>query len=72
MQAIAVIPGKPNSIHLREVPKPGLDEAPNGRGGYCQVNERRFKEWPLSGLLEGSNRSSWPLSGASTEKNRPY
>ena len=37
MQAIAVIPGKPNSIHLREVPKPGLDEAPNGRGVLVKV-----------------------------------
>ena len=32
MKAIAVIPGKPNSIHLREVPKPRLEEAANGRG----------------------------------------
>ncbi len=32
MKAIAVIPGKPNSIHLREVPKPKLDEVPDGRG----------------------------------------
>ena len=40
--------------------------------GYCQVNERRFREWPLSGLLEGSNTSSWPLSGARTEENGLY
>ncbi len=32
MKAIAVIPGKPNSIHLRDVPKPRLEEIPNGRG----------------------------------------
>ena len=32
MKAIAVIPGKPNSIHLREVAKPHLEEIPNGRG----------------------------------------
>ena len=28
MKAIAVIPGKPNSIHLRDVPKPSLDDVP--------------------------------------------
>ena len=32
MKAIAVIPGKPNTIHLREVPKPRLEDVPNGRG----------------------------------------
>jgi threonine dehydrogenase-like Zn-dependent dehydrogenase len=32
MQAVAVYPGKPNSIHLAELPKPALDEIPNGRG----------------------------------------
>src|ERR671922_1048216 len=32
MKAIAVFPGKPNSIHLAELPKPSLDEIPRGRG----------------------------------------
>jgi threonine dehydrogenase-like Zn-dependent dehydrogenase len=32
MKAIAVIPGKPNSIHLRDVPKPQLGHIPGGRG----------------------------------------
>jgi len=32
MKAIAVFPGKPNSIHLAELPKPSLDDVPNGRG----------------------------------------
>jgi threonine dehydrogenase-like Zn-dependent dehydrogenase len=32
MQAIAVFPGKPNSIHLTQLPKPNLEEVPNGRG----------------------------------------
>lgn len=32
MKAIAVIPGKANSIHLREVPKPTLVQVPDGRG----------------------------------------
>ena len=32
MKAIAVIPGQPNSIHMREVPKPQLEQIPGGRG----------------------------------------
>lgn len=37
MKAIAVIPGKPNSMHLREVPKPMVSEVPNGRGVLVKV-----------------------------------
>jgi threonine dehydrogenase-like Zn-dependent dehydrogenase len=37
MKAIAVIPGKPDSIHLRETPKPSLDEIPGGRGVLVRV-----------------------------------
>ena len=37
MKAIAVIPGKPNSIHLREVPKPRVEEVPDGRGVLVKV-----------------------------------
>ncbi len=32
MKAIAVIPGKANSIHLRDVPKPKVSDVPDGRG----------------------------------------
>jgi glucose 1-dehydrogenase len=32
MKAIAVFPGRPNSMHLAELPKPSLDDVPNGRG----------------------------------------
>jgi len=32
MKAIAVFPGKPNSMHLAELPKPALDAVPDGRG----------------------------------------
>ena len=32
MQAIAVVPGVPDSIHLREVPMPSPDDVPGGRG----------------------------------------
>ena len=37
MKAIAVIPGKANSIHLREVPKPELDAIPGGRGVLVKI-----------------------------------
>ena len=37
MKAIAVHPGKPNSIHLAEFPKPSLDEVPGGRGVLVRV-----------------------------------
>jgi threonine dehydrogenase-like Zn-dependent dehydrogenase len=37
MKAIAVHPGKPNSIHLREIPEPQIDEIPAGRGVKVQV-----------------------------------
>ena len=37
MKAVAVIPGKPNSIHLREVPKPQLEDIPDGRGVLVKV-----------------------------------
>src|SRR5689334_25189033 len=32
MKAIAVLPGKPNSVHLADLSKPSLNEIPNGRG----------------------------------------
>jgi threonine dehydrogenase-like Zn-dependent dehydrogenase len=32
MKAIAVVPGKANSMHLAELPKPTLDAVPDGRG----------------------------------------
>jgi glucose 1-dehydrogenase len=37
MKAIAVHPGTPNSMHLREVPDPTLDEIPDGRGVLVEV-----------------------------------
>ena len=32
MRAVAVRPGKKNSVHLAELPMPRLDEIPGGRG----------------------------------------
>ena len=37
MKAIAVFPGKPNSVHLEDLRKPSLDEIPNGRGVLVKV-----------------------------------
>ena len=37
MKAICVIPGKANSVHLRDVPKPRVSDVPNGRGVLVKV-----------------------------------
>src|SRR5271166_1107181 len=37
MKAVAVTPGKPGTIHLREVPRPRLEDAPNGRGVLIKI-----------------------------------
>lgn len=37
MKAIAAFPGKANSIHMAELPKPILDDIPNGRGVLVRV-----------------------------------
>jgi threonine dehydrogenase-like Zn-dependent dehydrogenase len=37
MQAIAVVPGVPNSIHLRDVPMPSLTDVADGRGVLVRV-----------------------------------
>lgn len=37
MKAVAVHPGKPASIHLRDIPKPNLETIPDGRGVLVKV-----------------------------------
>jgi glucose 1-dehydrogenase len=37
MKAIAVHPGEPGSIHLEDVPRPSIDQIPDGRGVRVQV-----------------------------------
>src|SRR5262245_29617669 len=37
MKAIAVLPGKPNSVHLAELPKPSLTDVPGGRGVLVKI-----------------------------------
>src|SRR5215210_962461 len=37
MRAVAVYPGRPNTMHLRDVPLPSIEEVPNGRGVLVKV-----------------------------------
>lgn len=37
MKAIGVIPGRPDSVHLAELPKPSVHDVPNGRGVLVKV-----------------------------------
>src|SRR5438093_11350134 len=37
MKAIAVRPGVPNSVHLADLPKPSVEDVPNGRGVLIKV-----------------------------------
>lgn len=54
MKAIAVIPGKPGSVHLAELPKPNINEIPDGRGVLVRVLrvgvDGTDKEIPWSGV----------------------
>src|SRR5437660_1606293 len=37
MKAVAVLPGKPGSVHLADLPKPKVNDVPNGRGVLVKV-----------------------------------
>ncbi len=37
MKAIAVTPGKPNSVHLEDIPKPSVSDIPDGQGVLVRV-----------------------------------
>jgi glucose 1-dehydrogenase len=37
MKAVAVFPGKPNSIHLADLPEPSVDDVAGGRGVLVEV-----------------------------------
>ena len=39
MKAVAVLPGKPNSVHLREIPAPKLTDQPHPH--VCRIPEGR-------------------------------
>ena len=37
MKAVTVVPGKPNSAHLEELPMPRVEDVPDGRGVLVKV-----------------------------------
>ena len=37
MKAVAVFPGKPNSMHLADLPEPSVDDVSDGRGVLVEV-----------------------------------
>src|SRR5437879_9636306 len=37
MKAVAVVPGKPNSVHVADLPEAAVDESPGGRGVLVKV-----------------------------------
>jgi threonine dehydrogenase-like Zn-dependent dehydrogenase len=37
MKVIAVFPGKPNIVHLTDLPKPALNDVPDGRGVFVKI-----------------------------------
>ena len=37
MKAIAVVPGRPNSVHLAELARPSVSDVPDGRGVLVRV-----------------------------------
>src|ERR1700751_5470486 len=37
MKAVSVFPGKPNSVHVAELPQPSVDAVPGGRGVLVKV-----------------------------------
>jgi len=62
MKAIAVHPGKPNSVHLAELPAPSLEDVPHGRGVLVRVlkvgvdaTDREINEALYGGAPPGYN-----------------
>ncbi len=51
MKAMAVVPGKPNSIDLTDLPEPSVDDILNGRGALVEV---------LCASVDGTERSTMP------------
>ncbi|MBC8113050.1 MAG: glucose dehydrogenase, partial [Candidatus Saccharimonas sp.] len=39
MKAVAVLPGTPDSVHLRDIPQPGLNDQPHPH--VCRIPEGR-------------------------------
>lgn len=49
MKAIAVVPGRPYSLHIREIPKPKVSDVPDGRGVLVKLIWDLF--WAIRLLL---------------------
>ena len=64
MRAIAVLPGKPNSIHLAELPKPSVHEIPSGRGILVHkakargVREKRYTTFSAFGSIDDDSEEA--------------
>ena len=76
MKAVAVIPGKAESIHLAELPKPSVHEVPNGRIREAAVSYRAaFKTMNCTIISESRSFSKGRIEyvfraprGATSEK----
>ena len=62
MKAIAVYPGKPNSVHLEDIPRPKLADIPDGKGVLVRVlkvgvdaTDREINEALYGNAPEGFN-----------------
>ena len=67
MRAIAVFPGKANSIHLASLAKPRLEDVPNGRGVLVRVLrvgvDGTDKEINAAGVRGGAGRLRLLVTG---------
>jgi hypothetical protein len=48
MKAIAVYPGKANSLHLAELPMPQVTDVPGGRGVLVKVLASASPGWTIT------------------------
>ncbi len=62
MKAIAVLPGKAESVHLAQVPKPCVADVPNGRGVLVKIlrvgvdgTDKEINSAEYGGAPDGSN-----------------
>ena len=70
MKAVAVFPGRPDSIHLASLPAPSLDEIPSGRGVLVNGGER-IVEVPADKINQGFVLGNKVMVGT-VNANREY
>ena len=66
MKAVAVLPGKPNSVHLREIPVPKLTDQPHPH--VCRIPEGRAV---LVKVLQSRRRCHRPRDQRGPLRQRP-